>query len=785
MFITLTNTRIIAQTPADEKILAALKNYFLRVPYEESYVQTDREDYIAGEDVWFNVFVFDRETRKASPRSRIAYFELINPENSPVIQKRLIITRGFGPGNVLLPDTLSSGTYTLRIYTNWMKNFLPGNCFMKNINIYNPFRDKYFAKKIIYEKKLGKNLNIEFFPEGGTLLNGVSAKVGVRVLDRYQQGVPFTGIVCNNEGDSLTFFKANEFGLASFEFTPEKGQRYLVLAADSLSYLPDASDKGFSIKVDNSGKDQVSIVVSSGKSYISDTDKTFLLFIHTNSIKDFSGNFRITGDEVNIAIPKTRLSPGINHVTIFGNDGKPVCERLIYTRNNNLYDSGITGNDNYLRREKVTMELDLAKAGIKSLADANLGVSVTPANNGVYSPDMDEYLLFGTEFSNLPWEKKDYSASLLNDNLIDCFLLTAKSRWLSWDKILSDKIPPFEFMFEEDGHLLSGLLKKRNSAEIEPGSLLYLSIPSKTATFQYARVNNTGHFEFLLPADYSRKDLIVQPAAPDENITIQIESSFSGKLPGSVSYIDSVSKDLPKLASDFGASYQIGKIYGITHRIEGREAGGPVSVIRFYGKPEEEIIMDDYIRLPVMQEIFFELVPGVRLRSRKSGYDIRVFNPVDNLIYDQPPLVMIDGVIINDPEVLVNLDPEIIDKIDAIRTLYLTGDLIHYGIINVITRSGNFRNINLPEYATRISYKVADPLPEFYAPEYSDPSRKQSRIPDFRNTLYWNPSLKPDKDGKVRIEFWTSDNVAEYIVNIQGITGNGELISAKKLIKVQ
>jgi hypothetical protein len=62
---------------------------------------------------------------------------------------------------------------------------------------------------------------------------------------------------------------------------------------------------------------------------------------------------------------------------------------------------------------------------------------------------------------------------------------------------------------------------------------------------------------------------------------------------------------------------------------------------------------------------------------------------------------------------------------------------------------------------------------------------KQSRIPDFRNTLYWNPSVKPDVDGKVKIDFWTSDISDEYEVNIQGITPEGKTISLVKIIKVK
>jgi hypothetical protein len=265
-----------------------------------------------------------------------------------------------------------------------------------------------------------------------------------------------------------------------------------------------------------------------------------------------------------------------------------------------------------------------------------------------------------------------------------------------------------------------------------------------------------------------------------------MESSFSLKFPESLSYFDSVSKEFSLMASNFSANYQISEIYGAVNKKESRtdEFQTP-ALIRFYGKPELELIMADYISLPAVQEIFFELLSGVKLRSKRSGYEIQIFNPTDNIIYEEAPLVMIDGVVIKDLELLANLDPETIERIDATRIPYLTGDIIHYGIVNVITKAGNLRNITLPDYVARLTYRVGDPISEFFAPDYSDPVSRQSRIPDFRNTLFWDPSLKPGNDGMIRIEFWTSDIVADYIVNIQGLCDNGELISVQKAIHVE
>jgi uncharacterized protein YfaS (alpha-2-macroglobulin family) len=104
-----------------------LKQRFIKyceyVPREEIYIHTDREEYISGENLWFNAYLIDRKSFKPALNSKIVYFEVLNSENRPVVQKRIMIDNGFGPGQVVLPDSLSTGTYTLRAYTSWMKNF--------------------------------------------------------------------------------------------------------------------------------------------------------------------------------------------------------------------------------------------------------------------------------------------------------------------------------------------------------------------------------------------------------------------------------------------------------------------------------------------------------------------------------------------------------------------------------------------------------------------------------------------------------------------------------------
>jgi len=42
-------------------------------------------------------------------------------------------------------------------------------------------------------------------------------------------------------------------------------------------------------------------------------------------------------------------------------------------------------------------------------------------------------------------------------------------------------------------------------------------------------------------------------------------------------------------------------------------------------------------------------------------------------------------------------------------------------------------------------------------------SDEEKQDPGFQKyTFYWNPSIKPDKEGKAGVEFWTSDFVTDY-----------------------
>jgi hypothetical protein len=280
-------------------------------------------------------------------------------------------------------------------------------------------------------------------------------------------------------------------------------------------------------------------------------------------------------------------------------------------------------------------------------------------------------------------------------------------------------------------------------------------------------------------------DLIIQPEEKAMNDNIKIESSFSNVYPELHIVRDTSSKKVNSRVSKLSVNFQVNKIYSSYEPPAKPKPDTYVWTNRnFYGKPDIKLIMDDYIKLPVMQEVFFELMPGVFMRKKKSEYEITMADPVENRVYDRPPLLLVDGVIVNDASIIANLDPEHVEEIDAVKNRYFVGDYLFFGLVNVITRTGDFANITLPDYAVRLPYRVVDPVKAFTAPEYEKQESRQSRIPDLRNTLYWNPSVATDASGKARVEFWSSDFTTDYIIKIQGITTDGKKITFARTVTV-
>jgi hypothetical protein len=681
------------------------QQYVNAVPREDIFVHSDRETYIAGENVWFSVYLLDRQTFMASDNSRITYFELLNPENRPVIQKKILMENGFGPGVITLPDTLRNGKYTIRAYTNWMKNFLPENCFMKDITVYNALNTGAFKEKSV---------------------RAIETKSSIQT----------------------------------------KGLNIMV-----------------SLEVDNTRPGNIELLIKSTSRFRALNNNTVYVFIQTHGNINQVSTEKIDSDSAQIVISRNLLSPGINHVTLFDSKGQPVAERYIYNPQKAKEVPVVKINDSCGLRDKVILEASAASASLKVLFDGNLSISVAPAHDIHKCPGIDGYMVLGSEFGLKANEIN--RAGNLSQSGMDSLLMNANSNWIDWKAILSGKMPHLTWSHEKEGQFLSGRLYTDGSKPVRSGEIVLLCIPGKVAGFQYTLTDDKGNFSFNIPLDNTQKDLILMPGNLNSGYKVIPGSSFSDVYP-SAAMIDSVRKPVPPYISRLSINYQVNTLYGTS------ALGNPVKVLltplkkqRFYGKPDFELVMADYINLPVMEEVFFEILPHVSLKKKDTGFEIIITDRVDNQPYSATPTIMIDGVIIREPSLIINLDPDMVEKIDVIKEKYMVGGFAFPGIVNVITKAGDFSAVTLPDYMVRIPYRVADPVAFFTSPDYSTPEKKKNRIADYRNTLYWNPLMGADANGTRKVEFWSSDNTGDYVINIQGIMPDGSFYSFQKNLNVR
>jgi hypothetical protein len=178
-----------AQEPSPAAALGKrLEGYRQHHLQEKLFLHTDKEFYLAGEICWFKVYAVDGSTQAPIDLSKVAYLEWLDNNNKPVLQAKVGLGTGHGDGSIYLPLTLRSGNYKLRAYTNWMKNFDADWFFEKTVTIVNARRSQD-----IPVAEAAPQYHVDFFPEGGNLVENIPCRIGFRITDVYGRGVECTG----------------------------------------------------------------------------------------------------------------------------------------------------------------------------------------------------------------------------------------------------------------------------------------------------------------------------------------------------------------------------------------------------------------------------------------------------------------------------------------------------------------------------------------------------------------------------------------------------------------
>jgi hypothetical protein len=273
--------------------------------------------------------------------------------------------------------------------------------------------------------------------------------------------------------------------------------------------------------------------------------------------------------------------------------------------------------------------------------------------------------------------------------------------------------------------------------------------------------------------------VIPEPQA-GQSLEVRIENDFfSDPLPFHPESI-SLRKDEKRLASRLSLHMQLQMAFMAKSEIDSAMTSKPSELTPFYGLPGISVKIDEFIKLPNMEEVIENLVPRTYVRRRRGSayFMIDSENPMISLFH---PLILIDHIPVFDMEVVLAIPPSKIDYIEVIPEVYVKGGMKYGGIISITSRQGDLAGIKLSEGSYFFDYATLQSPLVPQGPRYKGPGT----IPDTRNTLYWKDHMELDQDTSFRISFPAASLPGTYLILIRGVSSDGTIVHGLNQINVE
>jgi len=740
----------IADTAADR-----LAIYQRNVVSEKIFVHTDKTLYLPGQVLWFKTYVVDASTHRPLGLSKVAYVEVLDSGNHPLLQGKVALAKGEGDGSFLLPASCPTGNYRLRAYTAWMKNGSPAFFYEQGLTIVNPFMDPVTgtASPDAYD--------IQFFPEGGDLVTGLPGKVGFRIADRQGRNLNATGRIVDETGHTVQTFAPLRFGLGHFDFQPEPGHQYTaqVRIGDTVISQPlrQPLGAGFTLSVTDSADSR--LIVRVRKRGVS--DKVVYLLVQNRGRVTHTAALELQDRETTLLLDKSALGEGVLHLTLFDGLGRPLAERLAFVYpTHRLGIVAVADSTVYDTRSKVTVSVatDLT-------ASLSMSVALSDSLSGASAEDIASYLWLRSDLKGDIASPGYYFDSTKADRAeaLDNLLLTQGwSRW-RWQDVLFGRLPEVRFLPEYEGHQVTGVVFDKQTDRPAAGIPVFVSLPGKAFRFGAALSDSAGRVVFNLEDFYGGNEVVLQLGkAYNNRYRFDMDDPFSlapasapppvFRLPVSWHSALLLRSVNTQVMNVFPSGQQR---FHLDH-----------DTLPLFIQPDVSYPLDDYTRFRSLEEVFREYVPEVAVSRTGSGFKLRVTSGKYKPIYPDAPLILVDGVPYFNEDTVVSLDPLKIKRLDILTERYYSGPLFFDGVMSLTTYQGDLSDFHLDPAALVVDYEALQPEREFYAPLYDN--GLNSRVPDFRDVLTWQPRLPVG-----RSSFYTSDIPGTYKGVIQGITKDG------------
>ena len=814
---------------------------------EKVYLHFDNGFYFTGDTIWYKAYVVNSDSFRVGP-SRVLYVDLLDAQGYVQDRQKLVVDLdGQASGRICLRPDFFSGYYEVRAYTRWMQSFCegypfdchPDNFFSRVLPVYDrPDSASLYGSRIMKQKVTAGNyriiyddppVNVGFFPEGGSLIDGVPCLVAYEAENERGRHINVDGeLLCDGVPTGIKVLHTYG-GRGSFRFTPSTGSSYSVRfrsgGEDYVFDLPFVFYSGCSLSVSQTD-DSVSASVSMVFDSIPEAWAVFSC--RGRVIRSVELDSSSTGNL--ISIPSDILPTGVNMLSIVTSDGMTLSERMFFVHSDDVRRADVEVSESSaspLAPCSVSFKLT---DGNLSLRDVRFSVSVTDGgqtDESFYSGgNVLTELLLQSDLRGFIENPGYYFRNRTPKTLKALDELILVHGWRRYDiSSQPDTDVQFETAMQVSGRVYH--IRKEYDDLMDSPAEVYASIrldePGHDGFFRYEgfiQTDSLDRFSFTYTPFYG-EGLLNLRATKVKRGRNKKKRKYSFKLHDRNLFIryDDYS---PKHVREY-SWYETNK----------------PEILPFRGITEEDLAEGIYAS---------DILPEVDVREKKTNHVDRMmdkpvvsfdFQDVANAVYDNDLYKryekmdfhntffrnywsFITRYVLADNMDYMNVDicldgrrlsyDELRDPYEDTETedgayrVSMPGlhvklnNMASIDKINIVTDFSRRPTKGLMDYFTSVGYVGAymdvirfpegrkrhivigreiklrgfnRPV-EYYNPDYS---KKQPEAPDYRKTLYWNADVVTDDEGRAEIHFFNNSICKDFKVSIEAVTPDGMFIS--------
>ncbi len=635
---------------------------------------------------------------------------------------------------------------------------------------------QYIYKRTFHLPVFTNDFDVKFFPEGGALINIPHQNVAFKAQGADGFSKEIEGFLFNSKGDTLTNFRSEHNGMGIFTMNPVNNETYYVTVRtnDSITKrfdLPAIEPKGISIAMSHY-KQEIRYEIQ--KTEATEWPQKLFLLAHTRGKLAILQpiNPKRTFGKMNDSL----FTEGITHFMLIDEQGNALSERLIFVPDHKPNQWQITTDQpTYGKREKVSLQI-AAKDSEGNPVEGTFSVSITDRKS--IQPDSlaDNILSNLLLTSDLKGYVEDPAFYFLNQDArtlrsIDYLMMTHGWRRHKMENVL--RTPSLNFTnYIEKGQTISGRIMGFFGANVKKGPICVLApkynIIAITETDEKGQfIVNTSFRDsttFLVQArtkkGFAGVDILMDP--PQYPVATHKAPYFNGATTFMEDY----------LMNTRDQYYMEGgmRVYNLKEVTVTAKRERPSSKSIYTGGINTYTVEED--RLQGYGQTAFDAASRLPSVTITNGSEIHIRNN------SEPAIIVIDDIVYEDAsDILKDIQVSDMSSISLLRgaDAVILGPRASGGAVVITLKDPR----NLPARPAQgiITYTPLgySESVEFYHPTYDTPEKKNAQRSDFRSTVYWNPELRLDAEGKATIEYYTPDSTAPEDIIIEGVDKNGKV----------